>query len=72
MGMLDLLLDLAGEGWLPHPFVQHRTDKCAVCGATADRAVHDRKFARDRHVTWGAVLVSVPDASGSTSESGQS
>lgn len=65
--LAEFLLDLVAEGWLPHPFTQHRTDRCAWCGARADRAVHDRWFAEQRGLTPGRVLVS---ASGSTPTEG--
>lgn len=60
--MVEFLLDLVAEGWLPHPFVQHLSEKCAMCGATATRAIHDRFFAQQRGLTWERVLVSVGDS----------
>lgn len=63
--MVEFLLDVMAEGWLPHQFLPHLSDKCALCGATPDRAVHDRKFAVQRGLWWNAVLTPVPALSGS-------
>lgn len=61
--LTELIYDALGEGWIPHPFVQHLSEKCAVCGSTADRAVHDRKFALGQHITWERVLTVVDSGS---------
>ena len=66
--MVEFLLDLMAEGWLPHPFLQHMSDKCALCGATADRAVHDRTFATQQGLWWHSVLTSVPALQGASHE----
>lgn len=62
--LVEFLLDLVAEGWLPHPFVQRLSEKCAMCGATADRAVHDRRYAESWGITWERVLVSLSGRSG--------
>lgn len=57
--LVDFLLDVMAEGWLPHPFVQHLSERCALCGAGLDRAVHDRGYADRLGLRWGAVLTSL-------------